>query len=38
MTISSCEIKPEGGPLLGRFILQRANDKWYITGHEKEKC
>jgi hypothetical protein len=38
MTISSCEIKPEGGPALGRFILQRTNDKWYITGHEMEKC
>jgi len=38
MTISSCEIKPEGGPLLGGFILQRTNDRWYITGHETEKC
>jgi hypothetical protein len=38
MTISSCEIKPEGGPPLGRFILQRTDDKWYITGHETEKC
>jgi len=38
MTISSCESKPEGGPLLGRFILQRTNDKWCITGHETEKC
>jgi hypothetical protein len=36
-TISSCESKP-GGPTLGRFILQRTNDKWYITGHETEKC
>jgi hypothetical protein len=32
------EIKPEGGPTLGRFILQRTSDKWYITGHETEKC
>jgi len=37
-TISSCESKPEGGPTLGRLILQRTNDRWYITGHETEKC
>lgn len=40
MTISSCdEIKPEGGPTLGRFTLQRTTgDKWYISEHEKETC
>lgn len=38
MTISSCKIKPEGGPSLGRFTLQRTNDKWYISGHETETC
>ncbi|MGH3571607.1 MAG: hypothetical protein ACRDR6_17130 [Pseudonocardiaceae bacterium] len=39
MTISSCEIKPEGGPSLGRFTLQRTGqDKWYISGNEKETC
>ena len=36
-TISSCKVKP-GGPALGRFILQRTNDKWYITGRKTEKC
>ncbi|MGH3718172.1 MAG: hypothetical protein ACRDRI_04880 [Pseudonocardiaceae bacterium] len=35
MTISSCEISPEGGPPLGRFILQRTDhSKWYTSGHE----
>lgn len=39
MTISSCEISPEGGPPLGRFILQRTEQsKWYISGHETETC
>jgi hypothetical protein len=38
-TAASCEIKPEGGPSLGRFTLQRTGqDKWYISGHEKETC
>lgn len=27
MTIASCKIKPEGGPLLGRFTLQRTEQK-----------
>ena len=39
MTISSCEIRPEGGPLLGRFTLHRTEQgKWYISGHETEEC
>ncbi|MEO7196094.1 MAG: hypothetical protein ABIZ05_14995 [Pseudonocardiaceae bacterium] len=39
MTISSCEISPQGGPPLGRFILQRTEQsKWYISGHETETC
>jgi hypothetical protein len=39
MTISSCEIKPEGGPPLGRFTLQRTEqNKWYISRHETETC
>ncbi|MGH3869748.1 MAG: hypothetical protein ACRDQ4_27340 [Pseudonocardiaceae bacterium] len=39
MIISSCEIRPEGGPLLGRFTLHRTEQgKWYISGHEKEEC
>jgi hypothetical protein len=39
MTISSCEIRPEGGPPLGRFTLRRTEQsKWYISGHETEEC
>ncbi|MGH3885725.1 MAG: hypothetical protein ACRDSZ_04005 [Pseudonocardiaceae bacterium] len=39
MAISSCEIRPDGGPLLGRFTLQRTTgEKWYISQHETEVC
>lgn len=38
MTISSCEIKPEGGSPLGRFILHCTGGKWYISRHETEAC
>lgn len=39
MIISSCDIKPEGGPPLGRFTLHRTDqDKWYISEHETETC
>lgn len=39
MTISSCQIQPEGGPSLGRFTLQRTEqDRWYISEHETEVC
>ena len=39
MIVSSCDIRSEGGPLLGRFTLRRTEQgKWSISDHENEEC
>jgi hypothetical protein len=39
VTISSCKIRPTGGPPLGRFLLRRTDQyRWYIAGNENQEC
>jgi hypothetical protein len=35
-TISSCALDVQGGERLGTFLLTRAQNGWYISGHQKD--